>query len=184
MSLIKKNWTLFSIVILLISGGWIFLTARLLEEPTQEGIPAPRPGFLAPDFELQAMDGRTYRLSNLQGNLVLVNLWASWCPPCRAEMPALQTVYRDYQSQGFQILGINMTHVDDPIAAGKFVQEMGLTFPILMDHDGSVARLYQMQALPTTFIIDREGIVQKAFFGGPLAESLLRSQIMELLEAQ
>ena len=83
--------------------------------------------------------GEEYTLSELKGNAVLVNLWATWCPPCRAEMPAIEKMYQEYKDQGFIVLAVNMTYQDDPANVVPFIQEYGLTFPILLEETGDVA---------------------------------------------
>ncbi len=151
------------------------------EATTAGRIPAPRQGFLAPTFELETLDGELLSLASLRGQVVLVNLWASWCPPCRAEMPAIQALYEEYQDQGFVVLAVNMTFQDSLSAAAAFVQEYGLTFPILLDRSGEVGRLYHMRALPSTFILDREGMIREVVVGGPMSELTLRSMVIDML---
>src|SRR6187455_1378614 len=120
--------------ILLAAGfAWILFSADKSGTSTAGKIPAPQTGFLAPDFVLKTPEGETIQLSDLRGKPVLVNLWATWCPPCRAEMQTLETVYNDYKDQGFIVLAVNMTSQDDPQAVLPFVTERGLTYPILLD---------------------------------------------------
>ncbi len=181
---ISRHWTWFSIAILAASAGWIAWTALVTPTPTGGRIPAPRQGFLAPDFELVSLEGETIRLSQLAGEPALVNIWASWCPPCKAEMPDMQRIYEDYGPRGFHILGVNATNQDSLQAASAFVQQEGLKFPILLDTDGSVTRKYAVQALPTSFFIDRAGIVREVMIGGPMPEAFLRAQAEKLLQEQ
>ena len=145
-------------------------------------IPAPQKGFLAPDFELETADGGTVRLSELRGRPVVLNVWTSWCPPCREEMPALERVHQAYQGQGVVVLGLNSTFQDVRENAQAFAAERGLTFPIVFDEDGQATRLYQVRALPTTFFIDANGIIQEVVAGGPMAEALLRIRIEQLID--
>ena len=169
------------ILVLLVSGAWIWLSRAPASEVTQGRIPAPQAGFLAPDFSLVTTTGERITLSELRGKPVLVNVWASWCPPCRAEMPAMEQAYRDFRSQGFQILAVNATHQDDPAKAEAFAQERGLSFPILLDEDGEVSRLYRVSSLPTSFFVDAQGLIREVVIGGPMAEALLRIRIQQLL---
>ena len=99
-------------------------------------------------------------------------------------MPALQRVYESYRSSGLIILGVNMTFQDSLPAAVELVNQEGLTFPILLDHDGATARLYRMSALPTTVFIDAEGIVQGVIVGGPLSEAFLMAQVAGLVKEE
>ena len=178
----RGAWNLLSLAILLLSAGWIWLSAAPAWATTAGEIPAPRAGFLAPDFSLPDAEGNLVTLSDLRGQAVLVNLWASWCTPCQAEMPAMQRVYEEYRDQGFTILAVNAAHQDSQAAARQFAAEHGLTFPILYDLDGSVARSYQLSALPTSFFILPDGAINEVIIGGPMAEALLRARVEQLLE--
>lgn len=182
MKTLSKHWTLFSLFILLLSAGWMIFTTRNAPQGTQGRIPAPQPGFLAPDLSLATLDGGSMRLSDLRGKPVLLNFWASWCAPCKAEMPAMQRVFTEYQDAGLTILAVNATHQDTLAAASAFVAERGLTFPILTDVDGSTGALYQVRALPTTFFIDADGNIVDMIIGGPMSEALLRAEIQDLLD--
>lgn len=168
--------------ILALGLAWIFVSADRDGASTNGLIPAPRAGFLAPDFTLETTDGETVKLSDLRGQAVVVNLWATWCPPCRAEMPALQEVYEEYKSRGLIVLAINSTVQDDAQAIPAFIAEYGLTFPILLDTNNEAGRLYQLRSLPSTFFIGRDGIVHEVVIGGPMAEALLRTRVEEILK--
>lgn len=170
------------VVILLTALAWIYISADRSGASTAGEIPAPREGFLAPDFRLQTPDGEMVALSELRGQAVLVNLWATWCPPCRAEMPAIQKIYQEYKDQGFVVLAVNMTYQDNPLAVLPFTQENNLTFPILLEETGEMARKYELRSLPSSFFINRDGIVQEVVIGGPMSESLLRTRIESILK--
>ncbi len=181
MDWIRQNWTFFSILVLVLSAGWIAFTPPAASDTTGGLIPAPAEGFLAPDFELQQADGQSIRLSSLRGRPILLNLWASWCAPCKAEMPAMQRAYEAYAPRGFTILAVNTTFQDDQINAIAFAESLGLTFPLLFDMDGSVSRQYRVSAMPTSFFIDSEGIIRRVVYGGPMSEALLRAEIEQML---
>ena len=161
---------------------WIFLSADSSGASTNGLIPAPQKGFLAPNFTLETLDGETVTLSDLRGQAVVVNLWATWCPPCRAEMPALQKVYVEYKERGLVILAVNSTVQDERQAIPAFIAEYGLTFPVLLDVNNEAGRLYQLRSLPSTFFIRRDGIIHEVVIGGPMAEALLRTRIEEILK--
>lgn len=167
--------------ILLLGLIWIIVSADKSGASTSGRIPAPQQGFLAPDFELKTPAGATVRLSDLRGQAVLVNLWATWCPPCRAEMQTIEKIYNEYRVQGFTVLAVNMTYQDDPLAVMPFVSEQGLTFPILLDETGEMANAYQLRSLPSSFFIDRNGIINEVVIGGPMAEALLRTRVEDVL---
>ena len=169
-------------VILLLGLAWILFSADKSGTSTAGEIPAPQKGFLAPDFELRTPTGEMISLSDLRGQAVLVNLWATWCPPCRAEMKSIEKVYSEYKDQGFVVLTVNMTYQDNPPAVMPFVTERGLTFPILLDETGVVAYAYQLRSLPSSFFINRAGIINEIVIGGPMAEALLRTRVVEILK--
>lgn len=173
---------LFSVGLLLLGLLWIGFSADPSGASTNGQIPAPQKGFLAPDFTLETMSGTAYKLSDLRGQVVLVNLWASWCLPCRAEMPAIQKVYEELKERGLVVLAVNSTSQDNVNSVEAFVAEYGLTFPVLMDYDGTVARLYQLKSLPTSFFIGRDGLIRNMIVGGPMSETTLRTQIESLLD--
>ena len=169
-------------LILILGLGWILVSADKTGTSTSGKIPAPQQGFLAPDFELKTTEGETIKLSELRGQAVLVNLWATWCPPCRAEMPAIEKVYNDYKDQGFVVLAVNMTYQDTFADIAPFIDEYSLTFPILLDETSEVGTAYQLRSLPSSFFIDRDGIIREVVIGGPMAEALLRTRVEEILK--
>jgi cytochrome c biogenesis protein CcmG, thiol:disulfide interchange protein DsbE len=179
---LRLRWKFFSIFILLVSASWIWVSKAPPGSTTDGDIPVPRQGFKAPDFTLQTLDGKTITLSSLRGKPVLLNLWASWCPPCKSEMPDFEKVYNDYKNQGFTILAVNATNQDTLSNASEFVRQNQLTFPILLDSDGRVSQIYQLRSLPTSFFIDKNGVIRDVVVGGPMSEALLRIRVQNLLE--
>lgn len=165
----------------LLGGLWVNINRVPAAETSGGLIPSPRQGFLAPEFTLTSLGGEPFTLSDLRGQVVVVNLWATWCPPCRAEMPALQSAYETYREEGMVLLAVNSTDQDSISAVESFVDEYGLTFPILLDVEGLVSRLYQLQALPSTFFIDRQGVIQEVVIGGPMSEVTLETTVQQLL---
>ncbi len=140
--------------------------------------PAPREGAPAPDFALRGLDGRTYRLSELRGRAVVINFWATWCGPCRAEMPAIEEVYRRYGDGRLMVLAVNVEEDEERVA--PFVQRLGLSFPILLDRDGAVSRRYRVTGLPTTYLIRPDGTVDGVRLG-PYTRALLQGRVEQLL---
>jgi peroxiredoxin len=112
----------------------------------------------APDFTLRSVGGPNLRLAEQRGQVVLVNFWATWCGPCRQEMPHLNRLYDRYRSAGFVLLGVNVD--DDPRAAADLAAKLGVQFPVLLDTDKRVSRAYDMSAMPATLLIDRDGRVR------------------------
>jgi peroxiredoxin len=127
--------------------------------------PPLRAGAPAPGFELPGLSGDAVDLGDLRGRVVFVNFWATWCPPCRKEAPALERLYRNLRAEGFEVLGVS---IDDPSARDaieRFREEFGLTFPLLVDPDRSAYRAYQATGVPETFLVDRAGRVVERFVG-------------------
>lgn len=116
-------------------------------------------GVPPPGFELGALDGETYRLEDqITGRkIVLISFWATWCPPCRLEMPQLESLYERYRDSGLQVLAINVGEDGDTVQ--KFVDKRTLSFPVLLDRDGLVSTRYHVEAFPTTVLIDSDGKV-------------------------
>lgn len=109
----------------------------------------------APDFTLKSNNGSNLRLSEQRGNVVLINFWASWCGPCRQEMPLLEEIQKKYSRLGFTILGVNVDK--DMAKADKILRDIPVTFPVLYDPTGDVSKLFDVDAMPTTIIVDRNG---------------------------
>jgi len=169
--------------ILLLAGlAWIFLSADKTGASTAGRIPAPQKGFLAPEISLYTPQGEKYTLSELKSKAVLVNIWATWCPPCRAEMPAIEKIYEEYKDKGLVVLGVNATSQDNPLDIAPFVTQYGITFPILLDETGSVAQKYDLRSLPSSYFINRDGTINEVVIGGPMSEALLRTRVEEILK--
>lgn len=167
--------------LLLITGAaWIILSAET--SSTSSEISAPQVGFLAPNFTLNGIDGKPYTLSKFRGKAVLINLWATWCPPCRAEMPAIEIIYQEFRDQGFIVLAVNATSQDEPSAIAPFLDQYGITFPVLLDETGNISTIYKLQSLPSSYFIDRQGVVQEVIIGGPMSEALLRTRVEQILK--
>src|SRR5262249_39398124 len=115
----------------------------------------PAANAVAPDFTLRGADGRNVRLDELRGQVVLVNFWATWCGPCREEMPRLETLYEKYRKSGSVLPGVNAD--DDPTAALATAAKLNVRFPVLLDTDKRVSKLYDLNTMPSTVVIDRDG---------------------------
>jgi len=138
-------------------------------------------GNLAPDFSLYDVEGKGIKLSDFQGKVVMLNFWATWCGPCKAEVPSMEALYQDYKDKGFVILAVNVG--DSKNKVEKFVAENSLTFPILLDWSKNVSRQFQVNGLPTTFIIDKNGIITEVVIGTRNWEEDCNSKLIsDLLE--
>lgn len=120
-------------------------------------------GKLAPDFSLVDGNGKTWTLSDLKGQVVFVNFWATWCPPCREEMPSMQRLFTMLPKDNFKMLAI--LSQDDPKLAKSFAKKLGLTMPILDDQANKIGPTYGLTGVPETFIVDKKGILREKFIG-------------------
>jgi peroxiredoxin len=131
--------------------------------PTLTPAPAAVVGAPAPDFTLTDVAGNAVTLSKLKGQVVLINFWATWCGPCRVEMPAIQRRYEAFKDQGLTVLAVNF---DEPlIDVSAFQNSFNLTFPVLLDPGGIVNDLYRMRGYPSSFMVDRSGLITKLHIG-------------------
>lgn len=134
------------------------LAACALAAAPMLGAAALTPAPLASDFTLRSLDGPNLRLQEQRGHVVMVNFWATWCAPCRKEMPHLNRLYEKYQPAGFVLLGVNVD--EDPRKAAGVAQKLGVKFPVLLDSNKAVGKSYDLSAMPSTVIIDRNGRVR------------------------
>jgi peroxiredoxin len=135
----------------------------------------------APNFTLQSRDGKPVALADLKGQVVMVNFWATWCQPCRQEMPHLEALYKKYNSLGFTLLGVNVE--DNPEGAKKWLNENGpVTFPVLLDPKNEVSKLYKVVAMPSTVLVARDGTMRFIHHGyKPGYEGEYQTQVRALL---
>ncbi|WP_019153184.1 TlpA disulfide reductase family protein [Robertmurraya massiliosenegalensis] len=131
-------------------------------------------GNKAPDFQLKTVDGTEVRLSDMHGKKVIVNFWASWCPPCKAEIPHMQDFYDSTDKTKVEVLAINLTESEkEPGNVKDFIKERNVTFPVLLDQDGDVGEQYQAITIPTSYVIDSQGTVQKKMIG-PMDKEMMK----------
>jgi peroxiredoxin len=145
----------------------IFLLMFIISLPACSPMEAPKPaveGQQAPDFILDDISGVKTRLSDLKGEVVLVNFWATWCPPCRDEIPSMVALNRLMVGKPFRMLAISMDQGGEN-AVNDFFRRSGLMLPVLLDSDGKVGKLYGVTGVPETFVIDRKGVIIKKIIG-------------------
>jgi len=129
-------------------------------------------GYQAPDFELETLSGEVIRLSDFKGEKVMINFWASWCGPCRSEMPDMEKFYHD---KDVKILAVNVTDTERSLShVTDFIDEISATFPVLLDENRDVSNLYKIQPLPTTFMVDSSGIINFKTYGAMNYDSMVR----------
>ena len=183
---LKIPWVVIIPLVVVIAIGAFALFGQQIGAETPKSAnetlpPRPAKGHPAPEFTLVNLEGEEVRLEDFRGQPVILNFWASWCGPCRLEMPHLQAAYEEYGSDGVVILGVNLTkresRMDDVTA---FVDEFDLTFPIVLDDDGDVATIYEVHGQPTSVFIDKNGVVNTVFYG-PVNEEFISARIQELM---
>jgi peroxiredoxin len=140
------------------------LTEDVQTQLSELGFRLPNRTVEAPDFTLEALDGESRSLSSYRGKLVFLNFWATWCPPCRAEMPSMQTLYDTLGTDDFEIVAVNLQEGAGPVES--FVDEHGYTYPVLLDSSGRTGGMYGVRSIPSTFLIDRDGTLLGMFVGG------------------
>ena len=148
-------------VILLVAVPLMLL---LLKEKDTKFVTPLQLGQPAPDFTFPDLDGKEVSLSDFQGKVVFVNIWATWCPPCREEMPSMQKLYERFEGQDFEILAVSID-ADGREAVAPFMQQMNLTFPTLLDPNEKIRSLYGITGVPESFIIDKNGILVERVIG-------------------
>lgn len=169
--------------IVLVTGGIWINYSRLIQLqqdsiPQGEAIALPVAGHPAPDFTLKTLEGDALTLSEFRGKPVVINFWATWCGPCRQEFPDFQDAATD-NADRLVVIGVNNTSTDQKENVGEFITEMGVTFPIVLDETGDVAKTYQIFGLPTTIFIDENGVVLEVFTG-PVNKAYIESKINDL----
>ncbi|HXI19994.1 MAG TPA: TlpA disulfide reductase family protein, partial [Gemmatimonadales bacterium] len=140
----------------------------------------PRVGEQAPDIVLKTREGTRARLADLRGQAVVVNFWASWCAPCRSEIPDLMAVYEEHAARGLAVLAVNLTDQERRDDIVRFVEATGMPFPVLLDERGTVRERYGLTAVPTTVFIDRSGVV-RGIHPGPISRQALEDGLETIL---
>jgi peroxiredoxin len=154
----------------LLLGVWIFtgepveeMSSQMRSREARPPGPAPYEGSTAPDFKLEDLAGEDVTLREHRGDIVVLNFWATWCGPCRVEMPDLEHTFSRYSDQGLVVLGVNFDEPAGDVEA--FKTSLDITFPLLLDPGGVVQRQYQVTGYPTTVFVDREGLIQIRHIG-------------------
>ncbi|MGB2693663.1 MAG: TlpA disulfide reductase family protein [Dehalococcoidia bacterium] len=151
------------------------------KNPTGEA-PRAEVGRAWPDFLLERLTGGTLRLSDLQGQPVVLNFWASWCPPCRLEMPELVDAYEQYRADGLVVVAVNLQESESEMRT--FLDEFGVAFPVVVDRSGQVAGVWRLggpiEGIPTSYFIDKAGVIRD-FFYGPMTQKALADRLAKIL---
>lgn len=135
----------------------------------------------APDFSLKTADGKTVRLSDFKGHPVLINFWATWCAPCKFEMPALESIYQKYKDKGLVILAVDIKTDNGEAAVRKYQQDMGLSFPVVMDTTGETENNYRVRAYPTSFFIGKDGKLREVKRGAFMSADQIAASVDKIV---
>jgi peroxiredoxin len=165
-------------VALLVIGVVLLFVAKPTPAQVAVAIKPPQVGSPMSDFTLSDLSGKQVRLSDFRGRPVLINAWATWCPPCRAEMPDLYKLYQDHQQDGFVVLAINSGEGSKQVK--DFIQQSGFMFPVLLDPDNTLLDALGIRNLPTSIVVGQDGIV-RAMHVGMLTPAAIQSTIVPLL---
>jgi peroxiredoxin len=150
----------------------LVLTATACTGANQVRSEGVKEGSQAPDFVLEALDGEQVSLEEFSGQVVLMNFWATWCPPCKAEIPDIEAAYQLHQEDGLVVLGINVEESRETVE--PFVEEFNITYPVLLDEARQVFKAYRVSGLPMSVIVDREGVIRVRHTGTMTAAQLER----------
>lgn len=162
-------------------AGTLLILAMMVAACSGSGAGEPQgvnEGNRARDFTLEALDGNTVSLEDHRGSVVLVNFWATWCAPCRAEIPDIQAIYDERQGDGFVVLGVNVEETREQVE--PFVNEFNISYPVLLDESGRLLKMYRAMGLPMSVIVDQEGVIHARHIGY-LSATQLERYLAELL---
>ncbi|MEI5907630.1 redoxin domain-containing protein [Bacillus spongiae] len=173
---------LFFLLISLIFAANLLYEGKMKEkEVSAQSQVSLNKGATPPDFTLTTVDGKDMTLSALKGKKVILNFWATWCPPCKAEMPYMQQYYETFQKEhNVEIVAVNLTSEDNgPSAVQKFIKDYQLTFPVLLDKSGEVADSYKVLSIPTTYFLTSDGHIYEKRIG-PMSEEMLSDIVQQM----
>ena len=170
---------LFLLIIFLIS--YTVSAKSLQESMTENGLAIPKKPTSSINFELENLNGLKEQLTDYKGKVVFLNFWATWCGPCRIEMPSMERLYTEFKEDGLVILAVNLG--ESSAIAGEFMKSNNLSFPVLLDEDQTVAAIYGVRSIPTTYLIDRDGNILGMAVGAREWDSLsFRKLFKEILK--
>lgn len=173
-----NRWYIALVVLLVAGSGWIWASRASPTSAALNNAPEAAIGQLAPNFTLETLDGDIFELAATRGQPVVLNFWATWCGPCRRELPALQSTAERYADE---LLIVAVDQAEAPSTIQPYVEELALSFTIPLDRDNAVAGAYGVKGLPTTYFIDQDGIIRQ-IWSGEMNRITLAEAIVELVE--
>ena len=162
------------IMLIVLTSGLIITGCSCGSEPQEA-----RVGSQAPDFQLNNLDGHSISLSDLRGKPVFINFWATWCSPCRSEMPYIQEIYEEWSGKGLVVLAINIG--ESPSQVEEFMESQNLSFPVLLDTGKNIAQKYNIQGIPTSFFVDKDGVVQEKIIGAFPSKAAIEKSLSKII---
>jgi cytochrome c biogenesis protein CcmG, thiol:disulfide interchange protein DsbE len=160
---VRQQWYLVLGIVALLGGGLVAATRFMGDELFPVSVGSPAPDFRA--ATLDAAAARTKTLADYRGQVVLLNVWATWCGPCRVEMPSIEALHRAYAPQGLKVVAVSIDDAGQEQTVRDFVRELGLTFEILHDPSGAIQKSYQTTGVPETFVLGPDGVIRKKLIG-------------------
>jgi peroxiredoxin len=175
-----RQWTIVLGVALLLGGGAVAATHVLRSELSEVAVGSP-----APPFEAVTVDStpRAKTLADYRGQVVLLNVWATWCGPCRVEMPSMEALHRDFGAKGLRVVAVSIDQIAGPPQIREFARELGLTFEILHDSAQHIVRVYRVNGYPQSFVIGRDGTIRRKWIGAENWNSASNRELMTALLA-
>jgi thiol-disulfide isomerase/thioredoxin len=168
-------FTLFGVI-------WIWHSRIPEDQQFNSVIRAPQEGFQSPKINLPVLDGADWKTEDYEGHPLVINFWASWCPPCKAEMPDFQQASYEYSETDLIVIAINATNQDSIDNVRNFLEREDLNLLVLLDTNGNTSRAFQVHSLPTTYFIHRDGTISRTIIGGPIPLALLRTEIGKIIQ--
>jgi len=173
----RFDWIIITALAAILGSLWIGMTRVQASAINPTGRPpSPELGFPTPDFTLQTLDGKAIRPGDFAGKPLLINFWATWCGPCRAEIPALELASQQYRDRA-GILGINVQ--EPPALVAPFVTEFEMTYPVALDAQAEIAHAYRVRAFPTSFFVNAQGIIVQ-IEAGAISDALILKRLGDL----
>ncbi|UOF92048.1 redoxin domain-containing protein [Fodinisporobacter ferrooxydans] len=172
----RTRWTVILLIFVLAVAIMASIYKQFKQTTPLDGL---NPGQAAPNFVLQNLQGNDVSLQEFKGKVVLINIWASWCKPCRDEIPGIVQTYQAYKNQGFVVLGVN--YKENPVTVKGFMEQFHMNYPVVFDTDGKMSEMYKVGPLPTSFLVNRKGIIEKVIVG-QMSESYLKQAIGNMVK--
>jgi peroxiredoxin len=181
---LKLKPAIIILIFALLVGGAIYTAQKDSKqsgrETSSENNDGLKEGSKAPDFAFTTLDDQNHSLKDYRGKMVILNFWATWCPPCKEEIPEMQRFYKEYHSENVEILAVNLTYAETkPGKIKEFAKNYGITFPIPLDQKNTIGKQFHAVSIPTSYFIDKKGIIRKMHIG-PMDYDFIKREVKEM----